>query len=567
MAYNKKQIVGYLSGLPVILWIIVILAYSVNVPWYDDFDPFPDFLRQWISSATLTDKILLLIRPNNEHRMVIGKLVTLIYFWLTGKLNFTFLHIAGACFTMGTLYLFWLSFKESKINWWYFLPIVFLFFQLQYYLVYLWAICSLQHQPVVFFLCLSMFFLSRGRFGWAVVAAFLANYSMSNGIFVWAAGGAVLFLRSDYKKLLIWCIVGAVAIGLYFYGLTTMGNEESIEYLKKYPELSVLGFFAFLGGLFDLVPERKIEIRTALPIVMGLLLMIWVVKWLWFFMKDWVDHNLKMKLHVAKIYDRDPGNKVSRLSWFLLGVMIFLLINALIIGLLRPRFGFFVMVVSNYKLYPALFLIVTYLAYISYQPDQHKRQIMLLMATALSIFIWAISLYSYLPIISERSKYLKVNGWNQAHHAFGLGHVPFSAGAKYVDTVMQEMVNNGIYEYPEEINYIPRIIEKLQEPVRSDIRASVMMNPDNVSITEPLSHLSLGRWDGTYAFLRSEKKLYLYKMAQQKYNGRNLLKSYDKGTYVQIPLSSVEPGNYEAGILKIGGDDFDGGIIKNITIH
>lgn len=96
--------------------------------------------------------------------MVIGKLVTLIYFWLTGKLNFTFLHIAGACFTMGTLYLFWLSFKESKINWWYFLPIVFLFFQLQYYLVYLWAICSLQHQPVVFFLCLSMFFFIQRAF-------------------------------------------------------------------------------------------------------------------------------------------------------------------------------------------------------------------------------------------------------------------------------------------------------------------------------------------------------------------------------------------------------------------
>ncbi len=52
----------------------------------------------------------LLFQPNNEHRMVIGKLVTLFYYGITGHLNFTFLHIAGACFTLGTLWLFWTSF-------------------------------------------------------------------------------------------------------------------------------------------------------------------------------------------------------------------------------------------------------------------------------------------------------------------------------------------------------------------------------------------------------------------------------------------------------------------------
>jgi hypothetical protein len=64
--------------IPILLWVFVILYYSINLPWYDDFDPFPDFLHKWITDASLSDRLNLLFQPNNEHRMVVGKLVTLI---------------------------------------------------------------------------------------------------------------------------------------------------------------------------------------------------------------------------------------------------------------------------------------------------------------------------------------------------------------------------------------------------------------------------------------------------------------------------------------------------------
>lgn len=553
--------------LPVLFWIFVILRNSVNVPWYDDFDPFPDFLRQWINSVSLSGRLKLLFQPNNEHRMVIGKLVTLGYYWITGNLNFTFLHIAGACFTLGTLYLFWQSFKSSKINWWYFLPVPFLLFQLQYHLVFLWAICSLQHQPVIFFVSLSMFLLARNRFGWAILAAICATYAMSNGIFVWVSGAAILLLRSNYRLFVIWCFAGALAIGFYFYGLSAQGNESSIAFFIKNPHLSVLGFFAFLGGLFDLFPEKTIVTRSVLPVIMGFLVMIWIGIWLLTLGLPWLKKTVKwpakMPVFVQKF---SQENEEKSLQEFLLGILTFLLVNALIIGLLRPRFGFFVMIVSNYKMYPALFLIIAYLSFISsnININLQKRGFQLVLIT--SILIWGISCYNYLPTIQERRKYLLVNAYNQEHNGYGLGHVPFSASAKYVDNLMKEMVNSGIYFYPKETNYLVAKMKEVHGPVPADLAVSIKIQNESIIIDDASVQVNFARNIGEYAFVKNNSRLYIFKLSQYKYSGRNVFRQYDKGAGVEIPLSSLESGTYDLGLISVNGEQTQGGIIRNITI-
>ena len=553
--------------LPVLFWVFIILRNSVNVPWYDDFDPFPDFLRQWINHASLADRLKLLFQPNNEHRMVIGKLVTLGYFWITGNLNFTFLHIAGACFTLGTLFMFWQSFKRSKINWWYFLPVPFLLFQLQYHLVFLWAICSLQHQPVIFFVSLSMFLLARNRFGWAILAAICATYAMSNGIFVWVSGAAILLLRSNYRLLLVWCFAGALAIGFYFYGLSAQGNESSIAFFIKNPHLSVLGFFAFLGGLFDLFPEKDIVTRSALPVIMGFLVMIWIGIWLLTLALPWLKKTVKWPVKMPEFVRKfSHENEGKPLQEFLLGILTFLLVNALIIGLLRPRFGFFVMIVSNYKMYPALFLIIAYLSFISsnISINLQKRGFQLVLIT--SILIWGISCYNYLPTIQERRKYLLVNAYNQEHNGYGLGHVPFSSSAKYVDGLMKEMVNSGVYFYPKETNNLVTKMKEIHGPIPADLAVSAKIHDEKIIIDDASVKVDFARNVGEYAFVKNNSKLYIFKLSQYKYSGRNIFRQYDKGAGVEIPLSSLESGTYDLGLISVNGEQIQGGIIRSITI-
>lgn len=498
--------------------------------------------------------------------MVIGKLVTLSYYWVTGHLNFTFLHIAGALFTLGTLYIFWLSFSKSKINWWYFLPVPFLLFQLQYHLVFLWAICSLQHQPVVFFISLSMFLLSRERFGWAVLAAVCATYAMSNGIFVWPAGFVILLLRSKYKQLTIWLIAGALAVGFYFHGLSAQGNESSIEFFTQNPHLSVLGFFAFLGGLFDFFPEKNIFVRSALPVLVGFIVMIWIVIWLFKQVKPWFETTFKRSKNTFVTNYRASAPDKESQNMFLLGILTFLLVNALIIGLLRPRFGFFVMIVSNYKMYPALFLTVAYLTFMNAKTGKVIQDWMFSFALTTSIIIWAFSIYGYLPIISERSKYLTVNGYNQEHNAFGLGHVPFSNSAAYVDTLMKQMVEWDVFKYPDAPETIVKEIGRIQNPMSPEKQITVNERGNILYVNDPESGFALGKKNGHYAFVRNNTQLYFFKMAPHKYLGRNILRQYDKGADTEIPLTSLKPGSYDLGIIEIKNGNSEGGLLRKITI-
>jgi hypothetical protein len=562
---NKKLAISAAMTLPVLLWVFVILYYSVNLPWYDDFDPFPDFLRKWITDPSFSDRLTLLFQPNNEHRMVIGKLVTLAYYWVTGHLNFTFLHIAGACFTLGTLRIFWLSFARTKINWWYFLPVPFLLFQLQYHLVFLWAICSLQHQPVVFFISLSMFLLSRERFGWAVLAAVCATYAMSNGIFVWPAGVMILLLRSNYKQLTVWLIAGAVAVGLYFYGMSAQGNESSMEFFAKYPHLSVLGFFAFLGGLFDFFPEKTIVVRSALPVLMGFLVTIWIAIWLYKQLLPWLTRTFNRPKNIPYTGQETSIDKKNQ-DMFLLGILTFLLVNALIIGLLRPRFGFFVMIVSNYKMYPALFLIVAYLTFINTVKGKQVQEWIFQFTLTTSVIIWGFSIYGYLPVIAERNKYLTVNGYNQEHNGLGLGHVPFSTSAAYVDTMMKQMVSWDVYKYPDAPEKLAMEIRKMQNPMPAEEGILISTHGNVLHIHDPQSSMWLNRNNGHYAFVRDARQLYFFKMTPQAYSGRNIFKQYDKGADTEIPLTALKPGSYDLGIIHVENGKSQGGILRKITI-
>ena len=101
--------------LPALILLGIIIQFSVNVPWFDDFDPFPDFLNQWRKAENVTEHIQLILKPNNEHRMVFGKIATLLGYWATGTLNFTYLHLIGFLFTLGTVGIFFKVFKSICI--------------------------------------------------------------------------------------------------------------------------------------------------------------------------------------------------------------------------------------------------------------------------------------------------------------------------------------------------------------------------------------------------------------------------------------------------------------------
>lgn len=549
--------------LPAVLLLCVILQFSVNVPWFDDFDPFPDFLNQWTHAKGATEHLSLILKPNNEHRMVFGKLATLLIYWTTATLNFTYLHLIGFVFILGTWGLFFKVFKENGLSNKVFLPVSWFLFQWQFQMVFLWAICSLQHPPVVFFLCLSMYLLANTRFVYAVLFGFCATFSMSNGIFVWVAGTAVLIYQRAFLKATLWLMFGTVAITAYFYGLTTMGNEQSFAYLQKHPDETFFGFFAFLGGLFDFFPDRPIDFRVKLPILGGMLLGGLVFLWLWKIGKNWLlTFNKKGKGDVTFLQDTK-----NTLIPFLLGILTFLLSNAAVIALLRPRFGFLVMVVSNYKLYPALYMMVIYSAFIGLVSTQW-RSIVWKVGMGLSIGIWLLSTLHYGPMMVERRKDFYVNAFNQQHNGFGLGHQPNSAEAKYVTLLMNKLTESKIYAYPSKFATFFEQMKTVSQTTKIDLDVKVERHFKGNFLYMAIPHSpTYGLNDGVYAFFRSSEKLYVFRMKQKLYDGRNVLKRYDNTVSLDLPLSTLLPSSYYLGFMIIEGTKTKVGIYQSINVE
>jgi hypothetical protein len=565
----RKRILWVVGLFPVVFFGFITAKYSVNTPWFDDFDPFPDFLRKWILSEGLSQKVELLFQPNNEHRMVFGKGLAALYYLLTSELNFTFLHIAGILFTFGTLLIVWKAFQTAKIPLYLFIPVPFFLFQLQYHLISLWAICGLQHQPVVFFVCLSMYLLARKQNNkyllLAILTGFCANFAMSNGIFVWIGGAAILLFQTRYRALVFWCLCGVTAIGLYFNGMSAQGNESSIDFFLANPHLSFLGFFAFLGGLFDFTPERAIEVRTALPILMAFLIMVWILLWLGGIFTQWLKTSFNLSPPVTQYLSRyQIQSERHILGYFSLGVLLFILSNAAVIALLRPRFGFFVMVVSNYKIYPALFMVISYLAFLaSFQGKRLQNGFYLGLST--SVLIWALTLIHYLPAIAERRDYLLINAYNQQHHGFGLGHEPGSKAAAYVDTLMHFMTDRQIYHYPTELDPLIQEIKQVQAPLPGNFDFNVIKQESQLLITAPSIPIFSGYRQGSFAFIRTAGVVYLFKLNQNQYTGRNLFITYDKGLGTTIPFSAIPTGTHPWGVYLNGQSNSLIGLVSTIT--
>lgn len=516
---------------PIAVWLFIIIRYAENIPWFDDFDPFPDFLRKWILAEGGFEKLKLIFQPNNEHRMIWGKLVALVYYKLTGTLDFRFLQVFAAFFTLGTLFLFWKVFRQTGLPVLFFAPIPFFLFHLQYYSTYLWAICGLQHQPVVFFTALTSYLLAKGRFWPALIAAVGANFAMGNGILVWAAGFAILVYLNRPRWMFIWVILGAVNVYLYFYGMSPQGNETSFAFLRQHPQLSFIGFFTFLGGLFDLSPDRNIDTRNIATFIGGFLAGTYAIGWV-----------IRFALLKSRTLRPSPGKMHA--EGFLVGILVFILANAFVIALLRPRFGMGVMLVSNYKIYPGLFFAAVYFSVLLLKrPSTAVSVTGLVVAAAL----WTGSLFNYFPTVRERSAYFRINAYNQRNHQFGLGFEPGSEAAAYIGRLMGFMAEKDIYHLPMKLDAEIGLV-KTKPAATLRYLFTVVDNRDTIQIHIPDLPPPPLQGELRFFYVTSGDKIFLFKVEQNLNQGRNFLKKFTNGAIFILRKQILPPGNYKAGI-------------------
>ena len=543
----KKTLTQIGIILPIFFFILMLLTYTVNVPWMDDTDAFPDFLGRFLEAKDFNERIWLLFKPNNEHRIVYAKLMNLLHYALAGTLNMRTLTLISNITLFGMLWIFWRVIKEQKLPAYYFLPVPLLLLQPQYYLTSIWTITGFQYQPVIFFGLLGVFLLSKNTlwtFLGAAFAVFFDSFTMSNGLFYWIVGMVILALQARYKMLGIWVIFTVATFKLYFYKFDTQANDQGFNYFFHHPHESFFGFFTHLGGSFDFQTLSPILERSIVPTIAGFIL-IGISIW-WIFKGTFPLRNkfsiLDFWAKLQARFNEKPSNYV------ILGCFLFLVINAVVIAILRPRFGYFVMIVGNYKIYPATMLVVAYLMLLTGW---------LKFSTTLKPFKWILigsivfyvaSYLKFLPEVHERRKDLLVRIFNQEYNQIGLGPIVGSDFDRYVQAALNRLVPKGIFQYPQTVfkESEKELLAKL--PDNQPIKIAILKKNNEIVIVNQDLTVGIGVDDGIYLLLKSAQKSYLI------YQRRNIPDFFKKGIAIQIPPQYLVPDTYQIGLFWVNGN-------------
>lgn len=549
---SNPTLVWLAIGVPFIAFVVMLFTYAVNVPWMDDIDVYPDFLGKFLAATSVNEKLWLLFKPNNEHRVVYAKLINLAHYYLTGSLNMRTLTILSNSTLLGILWILWRVVKEQKLAPIYFLPIPFLLLQPQYYLTSLWTITGFQYQPVIFFGLLGMYLLTRNSkfaLAGAIAAVIFDSVTMSNGMFYWVAGLIILWLQGRYKDSAIWGGFMLITIKGYFLNFDNGANQQGFAYFAQHPHESFLGFFTHLGGSFDFFNTLGIVKRAIIPTLAGVILVSIIGYWLIAFVlfsKQKPFSWLSLK-HQSKLGTLQHRLEAHRSNYVILGGTIFLLINALVIAVLRPRFGFDVMIVGNYKVYPAMFLVMAYLVVItSWQRAQTSSLFLYGLITA-SILFNGLSYIKFLPEVHERRKDLLVRVYNHQHNKIGLGPQIHSPFYDYVNAAMDRVVSKGIYHYP--TGFYSDMDTQLHETLSNKPRidAQITQTDAGVLIQNTTLRNTRGLNDGNYILLKSANHTYLWYDKHPNYFRVTV------GCSVLLPPKTIEPDTYQVGIVHVEG--------------
>jgi hypothetical protein len=540
---QTSGLVTLLVALPVVCYSLLILNYTVNVPWMDDIDAFLSFLLGYIDASSVGEKIDWLLRPNNEHRILTAKLITLAIYALTGTINFKGLIISAFLFLLGLLFLFYRLFRTINLPLLAFVPVPFLLLQPQHYLVSMWAITGLQHEVVLFLSFTSLYLLATGRgkaFSGALAIQLLASLSMSNGLFGWVAGAVVLATQRNWTRLGVWLVLGVATIVFYFHDFQSpQGNESSFSFFLKYPYIVLAGFFTFTGALFDFFPDTPILPRSILPTIWGLVVISAMLWLLW-------QMNAPLFCRSFTQSSDQPVTNLQQRRYFFTGAYAFLMVNALIVAFLRPRFGYEVMLVSNYMLYPAILTILIYLNLLSEYSTSPSVQRWVTIGLVLGLSVWGIWYVLRYPKVAHREQMLLTQSFNQQRNGVGLGASWGSPFATLATNALNETVRRGIYQYPVS-NNLP--YDQLTSAGNTDSSLALQLRGGDYSTVVHTTNPLPAFHDPSALVVQSATRSYLF-VSEAPY----VLRTF----WLRRPVSSVQgeilngmlaPGTYRIGIL------------------
>ncbi len=398
----KTFILFALAFLPVYLFYSLIAKFAVNAPYWDDYDSILNFTNNFLG-AGFQDKVNLIFSQHNEHRISFSRVITLASYYLAGKINFRLLIFIGNISLIGLLAVLWKASTFTKNKFLYFIPAIFIIFNVQYWGDIYFATPAVSNLCVLFFAFASLYFLSKESwkyFIFSLVLAVIAVFTNADGLLVFLAGLPVVIYQRKPKRILLWVCVGIVCILFYFYGyVKPPGHPGIISSVLSHPVQAIAYLFRFMG------------LCCLWPLAAGIILcgyFIYLVR-IGFYRKN-----------------------MALVSFYL-----FLMLTAFAVALSRSGFD---SLPSRYKVISTLILSISYLSFIEILPEDKIKRIFPALLVCSILFNYFSYRNNFKYIILQK-KYLTEGLRSWQENKAGLSY-PDRGRA---DSIMSSAIAKGLY--------------------------------------------------------------------------------------------------------------------------
>lgn len=335
---NINRVNYYLILLVGILYILTVLKYSVNMPYWDDYNAVIGFLNNYVEILGFWPTIDLILSHHNEHRIVFSRIVELVQFKLIGEVNFLYLIIIGNLGWFLVLAFLWKYASQRGVTTTQFLPVVLFMLSFNHYELMTWAMASISQYYQVLFSIVAIYFLVTNKTIFALLFLIVSVFTVGGGVVLIPLFSLYFLLKRDWKNLGLTIGVSILVLLTYFVFLdyTKPGHHPSITETLLNPALLIAYVLSFIGS-------------TLLTFMSGDAIYRYAVVFFGVFF-------LVLYAFIAKrLYKNQP---------FLFWLILFIIATATLTGLSRAGFGVGQALSSRYGIYSVLLLSVIYLAYL-----------------------------------------------------------------------------------------------------------------------------------------------------------------------------------------------------------
>jgi hypothetical protein len=256
---QQKSYVGIISiASAIVLFVTFIIWSAIDFPFQDDVDLIRFIYKLKTQNLSILDLIKTFFELDNDHFVVVVRMIVIIVYEVLGSLSFTFFIYLNTFQILVIVYLFYLEFQKLKLNIIYFLPVVLLILQPQFHDVTTSANAGLYHittSLLTFFAIKYSIKTDRASVYITFILMFMAAFTFGSGLFAISSIGLSFLFQKRYKILI--GVIISLLVYFILYKLYYSHSGHIAEISTNFYNI-FFTFFGLFGAIFTIFDNQGI---------------------------------------------------------------------------------------------------------------------------------------------------------------------------------------------------------------------------------------------------------------------------------------------------------------------